>query len=60
MYRKAMFKVSPKDNYDEKNKTKGTPRVTIGYLPDYYTATYRLLYHGYGVMRQTYIYINKI
>ncbi len=34
-----MFKVTPKDKYSEKNKTKGTSRVTIGYLPDYYTAT---------------------
>ena len=34
-----MFIVSTKDTYVEKNKTKGTSRVTIGHLPDYYTAT---------------------
>ena len=30
-------------------KQKGTSRVTMGYLPDYYAARYRILYHSMGL-----------
>ncbi len=60
-YRKSMFKVSSKGRYAEENKTKGTTRVTIGYLPDYYTLIqpyidYCITVWGYAPDR----YINKI
>ncbi len=52
-----MFKVSLKGKYAERNKTKGTSRVTIGYLPDYYRHIWTIV-SRYGAMRLT--YINKI
>ncbi len=48
-----MFNISTKDKYIEKNKTKGTSRVTIGYL-QVYTGTYRLVVSRCGAMRLIY------